>query len=126
MAEAAFLAKASSLGFGVAKPWGDSESYDFILDSGERFWRVQVKSSHVDTEGQGYSFNLGHGRVRHPYTVDEIDVLAAYIVRENVWYVLPVEAVFHQLRIRLGHPRSQRITNYDKYREGWGLMACKR
>ena len=33
-AEAAFLAKASGLGFGVAKPWGDSERYDFLLDSG--------------------------------------------------------------------------------------------
>jgi hypothetical protein len=28
-AEAAFLAKAASLGFGVAKTWGDSERYDF-------------------------------------------------------------------------------------------------
>src|SRR5947208_8797147 len=45
-AEAAFLAKASGLGFGVAKPWGDSERYDFLLDSGHGdFWRVQVKST---------------------------------------------------------------------------------
>ena len=34
--EAAFLYKASQLGFGVAKPWGDSERYDFILDNGRR------------------------------------------------------------------------------------------
>src|SRR6266496_3934328 len=33
LAEAAFLYKAAGLGFGVAKPWGDSERYDFILDS---------------------------------------------------------------------------------------------
>src|SRR2546425_646714 len=33
-AELAFMLKASSLGFGIAKPWGDSERYDFILDSG--------------------------------------------------------------------------------------------
>ena len=33
-AEAAFLAKAAGLGFGVARPWGDSERYDFIVDSG--------------------------------------------------------------------------------------------
>src|SRR6185437_5192435 len=32
LSEAAFLLKAASLGFGVAKPWGDSERYDFILD----------------------------------------------------------------------------------------------
>jgi hypothetical protein len=35
------LHKAAALGFGVAKPYGDSERYDFILDSGERLWRVQ-------------------------------------------------------------------------------------
>ncbi len=44
LAEIAFLHKAANLGFGVAKPYGDSERYDFILDSGERLWRVQVKS----------------------------------------------------------------------------------
>ena len=44
-AEAAFLAKVTSLGFGVSKTWGDSERYDFILDSGQKLWRVQVKSS---------------------------------------------------------------------------------
>ena len=33
LAELAFTLKAASLGFGVAKPYGDSERYDFILDS---------------------------------------------------------------------------------------------
>src|SRR5207253_4453624 len=46
MAEAKFLAKASELGFGVAKPWGDS-SYDFIVQTSGRLWKVQVKSAHV-------------------------------------------------------------------------------
>jgi len=45
MAEAAFLHKASMLGFGVSKPWGDSEPYDLIVDSGSSLWRVQVKFS---------------------------------------------------------------------------------
>ena len=35
IAELAFMQKAVSLGFGVAKPWGDSERYDFILDAGD-------------------------------------------------------------------------------------------
>ena len=35
LVELAFLHKAASLGFGVAKPYGDTEHYDFILDSGE-------------------------------------------------------------------------------------------
>jgi hypothetical protein len=34
MAEAAFLHKASKLGFGVSKPWGDSDPYDLIVGLG--------------------------------------------------------------------------------------------
>jgi hypothetical protein len=44
MAEAAFVAKAVSLGFGVAKPWGDSDPFDFILQAGGKLSKVQVKS----------------------------------------------------------------------------------
>jgi PD-(D/E)XK endonuclease len=33
LAELAFALKAASLGFGVSRPWGDSERYDFILDA---------------------------------------------------------------------------------------------
>ena len=43
LAEAAFLLKAESLGLRVSKPWGDSERYDFLLDSSGRLCRVQVK-----------------------------------------------------------------------------------
>jgi hypothetical protein len=52
-AESVFLAKAVSMGFGVAKPWGDSERYDFILDSGRPLWRVQVKSAYRACEEGG-------------------------------------------------------------------------
>ena len=34
LSEAAFMLKARTLGFNPAKPWGDSERYDFILDTG--------------------------------------------------------------------------------------------
>src|SRR5580700_12248241 len=49
--EAAFLAKATMLGFPVLKPWGDSRPYDFAVESGRRLWRVQVKcaTSHRNT-----------------------------------------------------------------------------
>lgn len=45
VAESAFLHKAMELGLAVAKPWGDSSRYDFIVDTGERLLRVQVKST---------------------------------------------------------------------------------
>src|SRR2546425_9067354 len=46
--ELAFLYKAVSLGFGVAKPYGDSECYDFIVDwSGDS----GAPNSHGDSHG---------------------------------------------------------------------------
>ena len=51
-AEAAFLHKATELGLSVATPWGDSERYDLIVDSGRRLWRGQVKSTLYVGEGR--------------------------------------------------------------------------
>lgn len=51
--EAAFLAKASSMRFGVAKPWGDSDRYDFIVDVLGRLLRVQIKSAHCVSANAG-------------------------------------------------------------------------
>jgi hypothetical protein len=39
------MSKAASLGFGVAKPYGDREPFDFIVSWNRRLWRVQVKST---------------------------------------------------------------------------------
>ena len=89
--EAAFLNKASQLGFGVAKPWGDSERYDFILDNGRRLLRVQIKATDC-LRAQAYetraTYTLGKGRA--VYGPKDIDFLVAHIATLNVWYVLPV------------------------------------
>ena len=37
LAEMAFQHKAASMGFTVTKPYGENESYDFIVDSGIAF-----------------------------------------------------------------------------------------
>src|SRR6266481_2760861 len=91
--EAAFLHKASSLGFGVAKPWGDSERYDFILDNGHCLLRVQIKAT--DTlRAQAYetraTYTVGKGRA--VYGPKDIDFLVAHVIPLDLWYVLPVEA----------------------------------
>jgi hypothetical protein len=92
LSEAAFLHKAVGLGFRVTKPWGDSERYDFVLDSGRRLWRVQIKCTASERAG-GYHIQPIHfvyGKNKVVYTADDIDVLAAHIVPLDVWYVVPV------------------------------------
>jgi len=113
-AEAAFLAKVTSLGFGVSKTWGDSERYDFILDSGQKLWRVQVKSSR-HSDGSRYIVKLKGAAA---YTAEEIDFIVAYIIPENLWYVIPISvaALRGQMYVSPGGARHFR---HEKYREAW-------
>ena len=143
IAEAAFLAKASALGFGVAKPWGDSDRYDFILDASQipheersgfrlrapasltpakrlKLWRVQVKSAHRMGKDRGYSFRA-HGHSSVAYREDEIDALVAYIVPEDAWYVFPAE-VFGEMRSLKLFPCERKRSRYEKYREAWEIF----
>ena len=122
-AELAFMLKAVNLGFGVAKPWGDSERYDFILDTGTRLWRVQVKSTSAMQYGS-YCVNAQ----RHAngnsiaYRTGEIDFLIAQIVPEDCWYVIPLKAILPRKSLRIYPEDELRAGRYRKYREAWHLI----
>jgi hypothetical protein len=122
LAELAFLHKAASLGFGVARPHGDSERYDFILDSGERFWRVQVKSIFCLVEGI-YRARCTHGD-KIPYTAEEIDFLVAYIAPEKIWYIIPLHCT-PASGVLAFYPsgRERGSGRFERFREAWHLMA---
>lgn len=110
------MLKAISLGFGVAKPWGDSDRYDFILNAGHAFCRVQVKSIWV----KRYYTVKTSGHSCSPYTADEIDFLAVYIIPEDLWYVLPVALIGGRKAIYI-RPSSPRCV-FQQYRENWDLF----
>jgi PD-(D/E)XK endonuclease len=118
-AEAAFLAKASGLGFAVAKPWGDSERYDFILDAGHGLLRVQVKSTQRYAESR---YRVKAAGWKDTYTLDEIDFLVAYIIPEDLWYVVPIAAFAPRTGLRF-YPHGGRNAQYEQYREAWCLMT---
>ena len=122
VAEAAFLAKAASLGFSVAKTWGDSDLFDFILDSGSRTWRVQIKSA-CHRQRSHYVVRAGNGRQN--YTKGDIDFLVVYIVPADAWYVIPVEATGGRSSLWFS-PDSSSQGLFEPFREAWCLMACKR
>ena len=91
LAELAFVLKAASLGFGVSQPHGDNERYDFVVDSGKRLWRVQVKSTCCAFGSGGYQAQSCGGN--NLYKAKEIDFLVAYIVPRDIWYVIPVNRI---------------------------------
>jgi len=122
-AELAFMLKAVSPGFGVAKPWGDSERYDFILDTGTRLWRVQVKSTSALHYG-AYSVKAQrHSNGKSiAYKTGEIDFLIALIVPEDCWYVIPLKAIRSHKSLRIYPEKDPRGWEYGKYREAWELI----
>jgi len=131
--ELAFLSKAASMGFAVTKPYGDSEPYDFIVDSGNRLWRVQVKSGSYKT-GSAYRVGVSHLSNTKPkqkaYTAKQIDILAVYIVPLGVWYIIPILAFTPSTSLAFlpDTPANYGTyaRKYEQFREAWFLMACRR
>ena len=127
LAEIAFLHRAAAFGFGVATPYGDKEHYDFILDSGERFWRVQVRStSYFEANRNAYTVNASHigkGRQVKTYQPEEIDFLVAYIVPVDTWYIVPVNQLASLRFLRLYPSGSKWGGCFEAFREAWHLMA---
>ena len=121
LAELAFMRKASTLGFAVAKPWGDSDRYDVVVRVGQVFWRVQVKSVRAKAPQRSHYRVHTVNWLKAPYKADEIDFLVAYIFPEDTWYVFPVLIVENRKSLCIT-PRSKR-SPFEPYREAWKLMG---
>ena len=119
--EAAFLAKVCKLRIPVCKPWGDSERYDFVVDWGKGFWRVQVKGASY----WGHSkYSTGAGGNGRTFTKEDMDFVVVHVVPEDLWYVVPIE-IAEGLTALWFNPRSTRA-RFEKYREAWCLLDCPR
>lgn len=119
--ELAFMHRAIALGFVVTKPWGDNTRYDFIVDSAGHLTRVQVKSAAVAHAGS-YRIGAASGQHRkHAYTRAHIDLLAAYVIPEDIWYLIPVSAFAPRKTIRL-HPHRP-SHRFEQFREAWRMLC---
>jgi hypothetical protein len=127
LAELAFSWKAASLGFTVAKPYGDSDRYDFIVDSGGHLFRMQIKSASRLSQGTYFitTQRCANG-VSIPYTSEEIDFLAGYIFPEDAWVIIPVEALDGRRSIHIFPSDRADAGLYASYREAWCQLACTR
>ena len=123
IAEAMFLTKAVTMGFSVGTMWGDSDRYDLMVDAGGRLLRVQVKSAHRVSGNPGGGYHVrAHGHVRRPYRASEIDLLVAYVVPEDAWYVFPPCAFWKMKSICLFPRAGKKGSKFEKYRDAWELF----
>src|SRR5437762_9595126 len=120
LAELAFMRKAASLGFAVAKPWGDSDRYDVVVRFESTFWRVQIKSVLALTPSRPHFVVQTKNAGGKAYSRDDIDFLVAYIFAEDLWYVFPAD-VFEQKKSLCVKPGSKK-SRLEQYSENWDLM----
>ena len=129
--ELLFMAAAVFHGYRVLKPWGEVFPYDVAVEVMGRLLRVQVKSTTFKTaKGYRCEFHCSRRGRQSRYRLGEIDVCAAYVVPEKVWYIIPAHLVTGRngkAQVTLCQVESFRnIPRYEEYRERWDLLGKER
>src|SRR5260370_6182179 len=96
---------------------------------GERILRVQVKSTDCRTE-YGYLCQFKPNAHSKPYTLKQIDFFAAYVIPEDVWYLIPAKVLVglegkKALTLLPENPKSPERYAHECYREAWKLFPPK-
>ena len=108
-------------GFMISKPLFDNARYDFILDTGTKLLRIQVKASTWNEDKTAFSFNgysqhsTGDGNKRMKYTNREIDYFMTE--KDDVFYLYPADSegfTTKTLRItaKQNHPQTYWAKDY--------------
>jgi hypothetical protein len=118
-AESVFMARAGEHGLPVSKPWGDSNSYDCVVGRPGKFVAVQVKCTVAKLEsGKGYICSTCSSH--KVYRAGAFDFLAAYVVLEDLWYIIPAREIRGLKSISLCTESGE--AKYEQYREAWQLL----
>ena len=116
--ESVFMARAVERGLPVSRPWGDSNSFDFVVGKPGRFVSVQVKSTTVKSYG-GYVCSVRKNNAK--YARGAFDFLAAYVIPEDVWYIVPAKKLAGRGYVTLCSNSGE--ANFEEYREAWGCFG---
>jgi len=115
--ESVFMVRAVEQGLPVSRPWGDSNSFDFVVGKPGRFVSVQVKSTTVKNGG-GYVCSVRQNNAK--YARGAFDFLAAYVIPEDVWYIIPAKKLGRRANVTLCSNSGE--ANFEEYREAWHLL----
>ena len=136
VAETRVIARCVEMGYRVSIPFGDGAPYDFIVDTGEKILRVQVKKVYQSQDHWVTSFikarssNYKNQFDRH-YTKSDCDYIVCYSCEYDIAYIFPIEIVSNVRQLYVypdmeeEAPRRSRIRNWvskpdcGKYREAW-------
>jgi len=110
-------------GWSVAPPFGDNEPFDLMVNKGERFLRLQVKSTLTQHSYKcnrpNYQFQLAHGpSSKKRYTADQVDFFICCALDSHRFWILPFEAAtVTTLKIYNGVD-----SKFHRYEDAWILL----
>lgn len=59
------------------------------------------------------------------YLPSEVDFFAIYIIPEDTWYILPIQAILGRTSLLFRRKVDPKPGLYDEYREAWYLLRPK-
>jgi hypothetical protein len=138
-AELLFMARAAELGLSILRPWGDSSPYDVglvVTDQGSTenpltnnkrhprpdLLRIQIKSTRCCHSAGAYKCHIDSNGT--PYSVHDLDFIAAYVIPVQVWYIIPLASTHGQSELLLAPNRPK--SKYAKFKEAWHLLRNER
>ena len=116
--ELRFWIEALKRGVIVSRPH-EGARYDFLVDNGLRVFRVQVKSTTAKVQRCFRVNAFGGSGIR--YAPREVDILAAYIIPQKEWWIIPLRALKGSRSAVLSKTGRLR-----RYCEAWSLLLDKR
>jgi PD-(D/E)XK endonuclease len=120
--ELQFMARAANEGLRLAKPWGDSSRYDVIVESGGQFVRVQVKSTANRQPNGAYVCGVHPSPGSELYKRGDFDFLAAYVIPEDVWFIIPGCVVVRRKKTSITLLAGAVGSEWAAYEEAWNLL----
>ena len=152
-AELLFMATAARLGLKIAHPYGDNARYDVIVEAAGQLHRVQIKCT-TDRRGRGFPTKCSWARanpvlVRRPepdaparpemrtasgqtkpvfrrkrYSKRDVDFIAAYIIPDDSWFIIPIELIQGTWLSLPAKEGSRRLRRWEQFREAWHLLGA--
>lgn len=118
-AEKRFELECISRGFNCYRSIIESGQVDYVIESNSTLYRIQIKSSDSDEERSPVKCSWGQARnVWKSYNKTIVDLLAIYLRKKDIWYILPVQEVEENVGITISNNGK-----YEKYKNNWNLNS---
>lgn len=111
--EGMLLAKFLQKGWIVLIPFGDNQRYDFVIDRGNGFERVQVKTGRLRNGCIKFPArsSYGHRGAKHKSYQGQIDLFGVYCLDNEKIYLVPIGNLKSYGTLRIEEPKNNQKEN---------------